>query len=499
MFGAPGVVVLGYGYWRRHFGGDTTVLGSTLNIGNGAYTVIGIAPRGFTGAGLTPVDVWLPFRAASKEVFDHDVWKTERHWYWLDITVRVRPDVSADAVRAELTTIHRRARSEDERSDDAASILAAPLILGRGPRAPNETVVSRWLAGVSLIVLIIACANVANLLLARGIRQRREMAIRLALGVSRARLIGQLVTESVLLAGSGGIAALLIAQVGGELMGATLFPDVLWFESALTTRVLVFTMLASLLTGIAAGVVPALQASRPDLTEALKEGGRGTSGERSRTRTAFLLVQGVLSVVLLIGAGLFVRSLDKIRSMDIGIEPDGVLLMSLEFNTDPSYEEEMRLYDRAVARLQRLPGVQHAGASVAVPFGPGYALRIKVPGVDSPELESRTVFIHAVSPDYFATLDLQLRSGRGFTSADGPHAPPVTVVNETMARVLWPTGDAIGKCLQIGPDDPPCTEVVGIVQDAREQELLGDDVAWQLVTLNSPRRFAEKFLALAQP
>jgi predicted permease len=296
-------------------------------------------------------------------------------------------------------------------------------------------------------------------------------------------LIGQLVTESLVLAGSGGIAALLIAHVGGDLMGTTLFPDVLWVESALSTRVLVFTTLASLLTGLAAGVVPALQASRPDLTEALKEGGRGTSGERSRTRTAFLLVQGVLSVVLLVGAGLFVRSLDKIQSLDIGMEPDGVLMMSLEFNTDLSYEEEMRLYDRAVERVQVLPGVQHASASVGVPFGPGYALRIKVPSLDSPELDSRTAFIHAITPEYFATMDMQLRRGRGFTSADGQHGSPVAVVNETMARLLWSTGDAIGQCLQIGPDDPPCTEVVGIVQNAKEQELVGEDVMQYYVPL----------------
>jgi predicted permease len=339
------------------------------------------------------------------------------------------------------------------------------------------------LAGVSLIVLIIACANVANLLLARGIRQRREIAIRMALGVSRTRLIGQLVTESLLLAGTGGIAALLIAHLGGDLMGTTLFPDVLWVESALSTRMLVFTMLASISTGLAAGVVPALQASRPDLTEALKEGGRGTSGERSRTRTAFLLVQGVLSVVLLVGAGLFVRSLDEVQSLDMGMEPVGVLMMSLEFNTDVPYEEEMQLYDRAVERLQVLPGVRSASASVGVPFGPGYALRIKVPGLDSPEQETRTAFIHAITPEYFATLGMQLRQGRAFTSADAQNALPVTVVNETMARFLWPTGDAIGKCLQIGPEDPPCTEVVGIVQDAREQELVGDDVMQYYVPL----------------
>jgi predicted permease len=488
-FDAPGVVVLGHGYWQRRFGGDPDILGRTLEIGTGAYTVIGVAPKGFTGVELAPVDVWLPFRAAAREIFPHDVWKTSRRWVWLKAVVRLAPEVSIAAAEEEMTAIRRRAGAEDARAehtryDPEARVIAASLIAGSAPTAAGETVVSRWLAGVSLIVLIIACANVANLLLARGIHGRREIAVRLALGASRARLMGQLVTESLLMAGIGGISALLFAQLGGDFIRTTLVPDILWADSAVSVRVLLFTAVTTVMTGLAAGVLPALQGSRPDLTEALKETGRGVAGGRSRARIGLLLVQVALSVVLLVGAGLFVRSLDNIQSLDIGMDVDDVLMAKLEFRADvqslfrpresPSgdgYEEAMELYERAVERIGVLPGVQNVSASVAVPFDYSYAEELTLPGLE--ELPpGYTPFIHAVTPQYFATLNMQLYRGRGFGPGDDHSAPRVAVVNETMARLLWPDDDAIGQCLKIGPDDPPCADVVGIVRDAREQGLV---------------------------
>jgi predicted permease len=470
-FDVPGVAVLGYGFWLRRFGGDPAVLGNVLEIGTGMYTVVGVAPKGFTGVELASVDVWLPFRAAAKEVFPHDVWKTSRRWAWVEAVVKLGPNVGVEAAESEMAAIHRRGHAEDAIDttyDPEARILTATLVAGAAPNAAGETVVSRWLAGVSLIVLVIACANVVNLLLTRGIHRRREIAVRLALGVSRTRLIGQLVTESVLLAGLGGVAALLIAQVGGDLIRTTLVPDVLWADAVVSSRVLVFTLVTSVVAGLAAGLLPALQGSRPDLTEALKEGERGRSIRRSRTRAGFLLVQGALSMVLLVGAGLVVRSLDNIRSLDIGMDLDEVLMAKLEFRTDMEYEKTMELYRRAVERIGSLPSVQAVSASVAVPFDYSYVEELTVPGLEA--LPSGfSPFIHAVTPQYFATLNMQLRRGRGFGPSDGQNAARVVVVNETMARLLWPDDDAIGKCLKIGPDDPPCAEVVGIVQDAREQ------------------------------
>ncbi len=472
-FDVPGVAVLGHGFWQRRFGGDPDVLGSVLDIGTGTYTVVGVAPKGFTGVELAPVEVWLPFRAAAKEVIPHDVWKTDRRWAWVEAVVKLGPNVGVEAAKSEMAAIHRRGHAEsagDTTYDPEARIVTATLVAGEAPNAAGETVVSRWLAGVSLIVLVIACANVVNLLLTRGIHRRRETAVRLALGVSRTRLIGQLITESMLLAGLGGVAALLIAQLGGDLIRNTLVPNVLWADSVVSSRVLIFTLLTSVVAGLAAGLLPALQGSRPNLIEALKEGDRGRSIRRSRTRAGLLLVQGALSMVLLVGAGLFVRSLDNIRSLDIGMDLDEVLMVKLEFRTDMEYEESMELHRRAVERIGSLPSIQAVSASVAVPFDYSYAEELTVPGLDALPT-GFTPFIHAVTSQYFATMNMQIRRGRGFGVNDGWNAARVAVVNETMARLLWPDDDAIGKCLKIGPNDPPCAEVVGVVEDVREEEI----------------------------
>jgi predicted permease len=474
LAGANGVAVLGFDFWRSHFGGTSGVLGRSLTIGNGTYTVVGVAPRGFTGAEVAPVDLWLPLHAAAHEVTSPG-WATSRTRWWLTPIVRLGQGVSVEVAEAEATAIHLGARAESELNDENTTITAASLKPARAPNAPDETVVSYWLAGVSLIVLMIACANVANLMLARGMRRRREIAIHLALGVSRARLVSQLLTESILLAGLGGIAGVLLAQWSADLIRTTLLPDMYWAESIVDPRVLLFTLIASVATGLIAGVVPATQTSRADLTEALRDGGQGATSRRSKTRLAFLLAQGTLSLALLVGAGLFVRSLGRAQSLDLGLNPDGVFLGALEFRqTEAETNAATDIYMRSVKRLNTMPTVESATASVGLLFDSFVLEHLSVPGLDSLPISDDEAFGHGVTADYFATLQIPILRGRGFTSADVLNAPRVTVINESMARALWPDGDAIGKCLKIGSDDPPCANVLGVARDARERKLVGE-------------------------
>ena len=475
--GQPGRVVLGYALWQRQFGGAPApdALGRVLHIGDVDYTVVGVAPRGFTGTELEPVDAWLSLHAVAEERR-----LRSRGWYWLRVVARLRPGATVEAAEAEATTLHRNGRAESQRYDQEATISAAPLIAARGPNASDETAVTKWLAGVALIVLLIACANVANLFLAKGVRSRREIAVRLALGVSRSRLVGQLLTESAVFAILGGGTALLIAHWGGNLLRNVLVPGVAWPESPVHPRVLLFTLVATAFTVVIAGLVPALQSRRPNLTGALKAGEAGGAARHSLTRIGFLIVQGALSVVLLIGAGLFVRSLSRIHAIDLGIDADRILTVTLDRETaGPPTERRIRtnqLFVRAEERLRDLPGVGSVSSANSLQFWTSWGTALAVPGRDSlPTVPTGGPYYNAVTADYFATMGMTILRGRGFTDADHrENAPRVVVVDETMARLYWPDEDARGQCLLIGSGDPPCSEVVGIVRDSRRQELIED-------------------------
>ena len=474
--GAAPVAVLSYGFWQREFGGDASVLDWTLDGARQSYTIIGVAPQGFTGLELEAVDVWLPLHARFSEL-GSDSRKERRTTYWLKIIARLRPGVSPAAAQSEATHLHRIGRGaliEQGRFDPEVTAMVSPIQTERGPSASQESLVARWLAGVSLIVLLIACANVANLLLARAARGKKEIAIRLALGISRRRLIGELLTDSMVLAGFGGIVALLIAAWGGEFVRTVLLPGVAWVDSPVDARVLAFTAALTLLTGLAAGLVPAIQASRPSLSNDLKEGMREGRARHSRTRLALLVAQGALSVVLLVGAGLVVRSLQRVESIDLGMVPEGVLVARLELEpAERSNDEVSRIHERALERLKALPIVEEGSAADGIPFMSGSIADLFVPGLDSLPASARPgPWIDAVWPGYFVTMGTPITRGRGFTEADNAGAMRVTVVNEAMARGLWGMDDAMGKCLQIDSRGAPCTYVIGVVANRQHHNIL---------------------------
>ncbi len=449
------------------FQGDSGILGRQLQLGRGSYTVVGVAPERFTGVNLENVDAWVPLTGAATELMGPG--SLNRGSYFLEIIGRLGPG-GREAAEREAT---RAFRAEDMYShgDSNAVALLGPVQHARGPEMSQNARVSLWLSAVSVIVLLVACANVANLLLARALQRQREIAVRLALGAARLRLARQLVTESVLLALAGGCAALLVSLWAGPVIRAFLLPDMPALAAAVDGRVLLFTGGVALLTGFLAGWVPALQVGRADLTPALKAGAREGRYRPSRLRSALLVGQVALTVTLIVGAGLFARSLRNVEGQNFGFDPVHTLLATMDLRAAGYRSTEIsQLNLKMLARIDALPGVEAAAATIGHPFGWASACSVSVPGRDSiPQLPAGGPYCQRVTPGYFAAMGTPVH-GRAFTPAD--RDAPVAIVNETMARLLWPGESAIGKCF-VG-SDRRCAEIVGVVPDARRFSAVED-------------------------
>jgi predicted permease len=472
--GTP-VVVLGHGFWQTRYGGRRDVLGEEIRIGQSLGTIIGVAPEGFVGMSDQGVPVaFMPITAYAWAFRARD-YSTNYNWSWLELVVRRRPEVTVEAATADLTSAYHRSWLAESALDDRDPKLEVyrpyatlgPVQIGRGPNAGADVKVARWVAGVALVVLLIACANVANLLLSRAVARRREIAMRLALGASRGRLLRQLLTESFVLAACGGAAGILMAHWGGDAL-RTLFlsPD---DAAGVVTdgRTMTFAALATLATALLTGLVPALQAGRDDLVTSLRGGAReGSGGQRTRTRTLLVLVQAALSVVLLVGAGLFVRSLRHVQTLRLGYDVDTILFAAANTRGARLDDAGRRsLNARLLESAQGTPGVTHAALVLSVPFWSNEGRGLYVPGVDSIGTLGRFI-LQGGSPDYFAAAGTRIVRGRPFDATDREHTPRVVVVSEGMARALWPGREAIGECIRIGSDTVPCTTVIGIAEDA---------------------------------
>jgi putative ABC transport system permease protein len=473
--GAPPVVVIGDGLWRRHYGADSTVLGRTVLLGNTTYTIIGVAPPGFTGLGLERVDVWVPAQVVAGDVIG--TWRN-RNVYWLQMVVHRRAGVDVQMAERLATRHHQAVNRAAGESDSLAWVIVAPIVPARGPQAPPQARVAAWLGGVAFAVLLIACANVANLLLARAARRRRELAVRVALGIGRGRLLGQLLTESVVFALVASLAALVIAWWGGELMRATLLPDLDWSEPPLSLRIVAFTLFVALAAGVLAGVVPALFSSRQDVAHELRAGTRARGGHRGLVRRSLVIVQASLSTMLLVGAGLFLSSWRSAESADTGFDRDRVLIGAVDatFVTN-TRREHAALWDRMRELVQALPGVESSALTVTMPYLASFGATIAVPGRDSiPTSRAGGPYVNAVTTDYFSAMGIAIRRGRAFTPGDRVGAPPVAVISEAMAKLVWPGDEAIGQCFRVDAvDSLPCTTVVGIAENAVRNEFGSTD------------------------
>ena len=477
------VAVLSHAFWRRQFAGDPGVLGRDIVLDGSRFTVAGVAPAGFTGDSVEPIDVWVPLSAGMRGLPPD--WRDNRGFNLVTLVARLGAGVSRSAAQRDATSAFRRGRELDQPDGaDDGEIGFLPLIPAEGPEGlTQEGRIALWLSGVALAVFLIAVSNVTNLLLLRTARRQHEVAVRLAMGMSRGRLVRLWLTESLLLAFLGGAVGLLVARWGGDLARLSLLPNMAPAESPLQPRVFLVTAVAAMLAGLAAGLIPAWQAAAMSLARRLDPAYRAGSIRRSALLVALLLLQTGLSAVLLAGAGLFIASLYNVRNQNLGFTTERTLLAQVPAGPDRPGGNQDAFYREALERLKRLPGVEMAIPVAALPFGAHTVPPISVPGrEEAPGQGQQLPFMNAATPEYFRMMGMTIRRGRSFTAGDDAHSPLVVVVSETMARIVWPNEDALGKCIRIGhvPGDPPspvaspslpCREVVGIVNDARRRSI----------------------------
>jgi predicted permease len=486
---AEKLAVLGYGFWQRHFGGVDAAIGQTLDLGADRYTIVGVAPKGFTGVDLTEIDVWIPIAAADGLRFiKTPEWKTTRSSQWMLVLARLAPGVGPEEAEAQATASFRAAEAlvpptpgRYRTPPDSFVVKLGSIIPGKSTRyagvGSSGVRVARLLGGVALAVLLIACANVANLLLVRGLGRRREIAVRLALGVSRQRLLGQLLLEGLLLSLLGAAGALLVVHFGSGAIRTMLVGGGAWTGDAINGRMLWFTGAAALGTGLLTSLFPALRASRTDLVSALKAGIRSGPVSGSGTRAILLATQAALAVVLLVGSGLFIRTLRHVAGLELGVDLDRVLTVMMDHKSVGMSNSEAREVFRTFAeRARKVPGIAGAATSIAHTFGLGWGVRLSVPGREPPA-NPNNPSQYAVTPDYFDVMGVHLMSGRLFTESDRAGSELVAVITQTTAATFWPDQSPLGQCLRIGADTMPCTTVVGIVSNARRQSLIEDPVS----------------------
>jgi predicted permease len=482
--GAHAVVVIGHSLWRRRFASDPNIVGKTIDLNNRSYNVIGVAPESFKGSkfGLS-LDFWAPMMM-DEELGRSPKLLSDRNSHWMSMIGRLKPGVTRAQASAEMSAIAQRLNQAypNERTS-ATRVVVRTEIDGRWDEAAtimkSGSAIAMAIVG---LILLIACANVANLLLARAASRRKEIGVRLALGASRARLIRQLLTESSLLSVLGGGFGLLLAYwVTGLMQGfvPSLPYNIVNDFFALDGRALLFTLVVSLATGIVFGLVPAWHASNHEIVPVLKGDANGRqSGKRRRLslRDSLVVTQVALSLVVLVCGGLFIKSFRNAQKMDPGFSTAGVLLVSLNPELIGYDEEQTKSFFRQIVeRTASLPGVEGTSAAHLVPLGDSSNSSgpiLKEGETLAPGSAGRDIMNNVISPGLFKTLKIPIVAGRDFDERDRKGVPRVIIVNERMAQILWPGESAIGKHITIGASDP--IEVVGVVKTGKYRALAED-------------------------
>jgi predicted permease len=475
------VAVLGDAYWKRRFAADRAAVGREIVVDGQSFTIIGIAPSGFNGDGLGDVDVYIPFTTSQRtRPFG---WWTSDGMNIVSIVARLAPGVST-SVAAEMATSVLRARRTTF-TDRPPTVGLESVMPGASSRESSQAKIALWLSGVSAVVLLIATANVGTLLLLRAAKRRRDIAVRIALGAGQSVLARELLTESVLLALAGACVGLMLSRWFGDLLRVTLLPTLAPTVGFIDRPVLIVSVVVAVLSGIVAGLAPLAQVRRRNVVVDLRSGEHGASG-RFALQNILIGVQVALCTVLLAGAGLFVRSLERVQSQDLGFSTTGILYAELQPQRFVPGPERDLLHSAAAERLRSLSQVRRATVVEAFPFGPFHVPPISIPGMgDMPSVGDQLPYMYAATPEFLAMIGATLRQGRLFTDADARGAPLVVLVNETMARVVWPGQSAIGKCVRTGyggggpptfdggnpAEGAPCREVVGVVRDSRARSL----------------------------
>ena len=463
--GGPKLAVLSYALWQTHFGGSEGILGQQINLAGDSYTIIGVLPKSFQFA-MRPADLFLLYQPNQNQI-------TRRGMHGTNLIARLKPGVSAAQAQAELSIITSRIEQQFKESHAGTTLRFIPL----QEQAVGQVrpILMTLLAAVGF-VLLIACANVASLLLTRSLARQKEVGIRVALGASRWRVVRQLLTESVLLSMVGGVLGLLLASWGTHAL-VSLLPanqiSALPFLQTLSIdmRMLAFSFGLSVLTGIVFGLAPALQSSRLELSGVLKEGGRQTSGGGGhRLRSGLVMTEIALAVVLLVGAGLLLKSLVRLLKTDPGFNPQNVLTMTVVLPAKKYNEanSQINFQDQLEERVRALPGVTGAGTVNILPLQPGNTTAVNVEGDPIPppgqEVEAN---IRVVSDNYFQTLGVPIISGRPFDRRDKADAPQVVIIGKTMADRMFAGRDPIGRRLKYAGVEAPPINIVGVVGDVK--------------------------------
>ena len=482
---ATPLAVLSHRFWMRRFNGDPAIVGQTLVLNGRPFMVIGVTPEGFHGTTVLTSDLWVPVNMVGELASRlPPAILTSRESAWLVMGARLKPGVTVGQAQGELANIGRALEQEfpDANRGKGLRVVASSPVPGDG--APVAAFMAVLMA-IVMLVLAIACANVAGVLLARATTRRREIAVRVAIGAGRGRLIRQMLVESTLLFLIGGSGGLVLARLmtGALLSLLPAVPLPIDVTLALDGRAVVFTLTLSLVAAILSGLAPAFHASRAEVVGALKSDTQG-GPERIWLRHAFVVSQVALSIVLVVGAGLFARALQRASEIDPGFDPHGVELATLDLSLGGYTADTGRVFARElIRRVRETPGVQAAALSAVMPLGDrGIGLGgLAVPGV---ELRNGRRFFdvdwNVITPGYFATMKMALSTGRDFSDADREGTPSVVIVNETAARQWWPRQDALGKTLlqETGrPDAPDAVRtltVVGVARDSKYRNL-GED------------------------
>ena len=464
---ATPVIVISDGYWRAAHGSDPQILGKPLRIGATTFTVIGVMPKHFAGDGVEPVDAWSPIFAGAADL--PPTWTTSYLYRSVTVLARLQPGLSRSAA-ADAASAHYRRTVEGTPAADATSFAVLSSILpGRAQRGELNRAgkVAVWVEGVAILVLLVALANVVNLQMSRAAEQRREMAVRVALGASRGRLLFRLALELGFIAAAGGAAGFLLARLSATSLLQLVLPGGATFANP--WRLAAMAAIAVIAATLICFLLSALHIRVGDVNERLKTGRGGDGFKRERLRQTLLVVQVVVSAVLLVGAGLFLRSIDRLGRLDYGHDHERVLVVTSPMAAAGySAESIERFYRRALETVPSLPGVAGVAAAQSTPFAPSQAAVLALPGVEgAPLLGERFPTFYTVTPGFFETMGMKVLRGRGFTDSDRAGAPPVMVLEEALAQALWPNENAVGKCIIVGTQQKDCREVVGIVSNTR--------------------------------
>ncbi|MEP6834921.1 MAG: ABC transporter permease, partial [Gemmatimonas sp.] len=482
--------VISYSFWQRQYSGADSAIGAKFEATGLSFVIVGIAPPGFSGTELDAADTWVPLEATAPQRIDQN-WKA---WDGMAarMLVRLAHGVSSTRAATEATTLLRRIPEENPAMAVQETVGIGSIVDARGPSEQTDAVkVSTKLVVASALVLLAACANLANLLLVRALTRRREIALRLAVGVTRRRLMMQMLIESVMIALAGVCAALIVSQWSGSSLRTLIFPDMQWASNAIGWRVFAFASFIGVLTAVISTIAPAVRMTRADVASALRSAAPQLTQSTGRLRQGLLALQVALSVVLVIGAETFSKSLENAYQFDMGIDVERLLTARISLDSDTvSSGSRNSMYDEALRRVLSVPGVQAAALTAQIPLLGNTIMPINTPEGDPRKRPGAVIW--QVTPELQKTAGFRLTRGRFITAADlRPGLPVPVLITVEGARTLWPNTDPIGRCVRLGlADTTPCLRVVGVVQNLRQRSIREQAALAMLVGTPAPKRIS---------